>query len=153
MTALRSFAAAALGSAVVLALGYTATSWSVNRKLETAARMVSNKAAKQDRLDSLRAVLPPVEPMLRREIEVLASGEARVRLVDPAGRVVYRGDPAAGETVVARDAAIPSGIRLTAPEVQLGVIQTGKRPGRAGAVERADEFTEESSGSITAPIR
>ena len=151
MTAFRSFAMAALGGAVVLALGYSATSWSVNRKLETAARMVSNKAAKQDRLDPARAALPPSEPVLRREIERLPSGEARVMLVDAAGRVIYRDDPDVGETVVARDAAIPSGLRPTAPQPRLGAVRTAKGPGRAA--DRLHDFMDEPSGSIAAPLR
>ena len=138
MSALRSFAMAALGGAVLLAIGYTATSWSVNRKLETAARMVSNKAAKQDRLDPARPVLRPVEPTLRPEVEVLPSGAARVTLVDPAGRIVYRDDPAAGETVVARDAALPSGIRPTAPEVRLGGSEHAAPP--TGSIAAPDNL-------------
>ena len=153
MTAFRSFAMAALGGAVVFALGYAATSWSVNRKLETAARLVSNTAAKQDRLDPARIALPPVEPVLRREIERLPSGEARVTLVDAAGRVVYRDDPGVGETVVARDAPLPSGIRPKAPEPRSGAVRTAKAPGRAGAVDHMHDFTEQPSGSILAPVR
>ena len=138
MSALRSFAMAALGGAVVLAFGYMATSWSVNRKLDSAARMVSNKAAKQDRLDPAHAVLPPVEPTLRREIEVLPSGAARVTLVDPAGRVVYRGDPATGETIVARDAALPSGIHPTAPEMRPGGTEHAAAP--TGSITARDDL-------------
>ncbi len=98
---------AALG-ALGLAVGLPVAIWSMPDDLETAARVVSNRAAKQDRLDAghsrAMAAAPGARPALVRQIRVLDSGETVVMLVDASGRIVYRSDPSLRETLVARNA-------------------------------------------------
>ena len=109
------FAAAALVGGVSLLCLYAAASWSVEAELETAARMISNRAAKQDRLPVVRpapvAALPNVVP----RIEVLPDGGRIVTLEDASGQVLYRSDPIRRETTVARGSPVPDPQGLPAP--------------------------------------
>ena len=54
--------ASALTGAIALGGVYVATSWSVQARLETAARAVSNRAAKQDRLPIMRTAPLSADP-------------------------------------------------------------------------------------------
>lgn len=62
MHRIKSVLAAVLTGTLALGGLYVATSWSVQARLETAAREVSNRAAKQDRLPVLRVAPAPVRP-------------------------------------------------------------------------------------------
>lgn len=55
--------ASALTGAIALGGVYVATSWSVQARLETAAREVSNRAAKQDRLPIMRVAPLGADPV------------------------------------------------------------------------------------------
>ena len=101
-------AATVVGGVSLLGL-YAAAGWSVQAELETAARLISNRAMKQDRLPLARAVPPVAAPKLVTRIEVLGSGERIVTLEDASGQVVYRSDPIRQETVISRGSPVPSG--------------------------------------------
>jgi hypothetical protein len=63
MHRIRSALAAVLTGTLALGGMYVATTWSVQARLETAAREVSNRAAKQDRWPALRAAPAPMTPI------------------------------------------------------------------------------------------
>ncbi len=69
--------ACVLSGALALGGVYVATSWSLQARLETAAREVSQRAAKQDRLPVFRvapARIAPIPPERHKEIQ--QGGEA-----------------------------------------------------------------------------
>ena len=104
------FAVAAVLGGVPLFGVYVATSWSVQAELETAARLISDRAAKQDRLPVARPAPPAVAvSKVVTRIEVLPDGGRTVTLEDDAGQVLYRSDPIRQETVVTRGGPVPAG--------------------------------------------
>ena len=106
------FATMAIGGFVGLAVAFV-TLGAAPADVRDVPPVVSNTAAKQDRLDSaeakqvVRRDLP--EPVLVRQVQIQGSDrDAVVTLIDTQGRIVFRSDPAARETVVMRDAVIPA---------------------------------------------
>jgi hypothetical protein len=93
---------------VASGLVYAATTWSVQAKLERAAAVVSNGAAKQDRSESIHSAAAP-QQKVSGHARILPSGGAEVTWQDPSGRIVYRNDPTAAETTVTRGTQLPEG--------------------------------------------
>ena len=114
MHPVRFAAAVGLGGVSLLCL-YAAASWSVEAELETAARMISNRTAKQDRLPVVRSAPVAASPNVVPRVEVLPDGGRIVTLEDGAGQVLYRSDPIRRETVVARGGPVPDPQGLPAP--------------------------------------
>ena len=101
-----TFTAMAIGGSVGLAIGFAAMLGTAPADVKDVAPVVSNAAAKQDR----------TEPAVRRtaaasELEITGTVGGTVTMRDADGQVVYRSDPALRETVVARDALIPTTLR------------------------------------------
>lgn len=101
-----TFAAMAIGGSVGLAIGFAAMLGTAPADVRDVPPVVSNAAAKQDRLDAAarRAAGAP-------DAEVTGTVGPVLTMHDAGGQLVYRSDPARRETVVARDAVIPTTLR------------------------------------------
>ena len=108
-----TFTTMAIGGFVGLGAAFAVTLGAAPADVKDTPPVISNMAAKQDRRDSAEA-RPVVrrdlaEPVLVRQVQIQGSGsDAVVTLVDAEGRIVFRSDPAARETMVTRDAVIPA---------------------------------------------
>ena len=104
-----SFATMAVGGFVGLAVGFAATLGAAPADVKDVAPVVSNGAAKQDRLGTAPVVRRTLsEPVVVSQVQLLGPNGPVVALLDREGRILYRSDPAAGATVVARDAVVPA---------------------------------------------
>ena len=115
-----TFATMAVGGFVGLTVSFAVSLGTAPADVKDTPPVVSNQAAKQDRIDGDRATtvvrrtLPKMAVVS--QVEIAGPGGAVVTLLDAEGQVVYRSDPAARETVVARDALIPTAALRVAPE-------------------------------------
>ncbi len=113
-----TFATMAAGGFVGLAIGFAATLGTAPADVKDVAPVVSNGAAKQDRIGSAPVVRRSLsEPVVVSQVQLLGPNGPVVALLDREGRILYRSDPAAGETVVARDAVIPASTLRGRPEL------------------------------------
>ena len=102
-----TFATMAVGGFVGLAVGFAVTLGAAPADVKDIPPVVSNATAKQDRVDGVvRRTLPKTAVVS--EVQIAGPGGAVVTLLDTEGRVVYRSDPASRDTVVTRDALIPT---------------------------------------------
>ena len=104
----RTFATMAVGGVLGLALGFAVTLSVAPAVVRDTPPVVSNAAAKQDRLDPAPSARPARAPGLAAASRIESEGVAGliVTLRDRDGRVLYRHDPDRRETTVARDSAI-----------------------------------------------
>ena len=113
-----TFATMAAGGFVGLAIGFAATLGTAPAGVKDVAPVVSNGAAKQDKVASAPVVRRSLsEPVVVSQVQLLGPDGPVVALLDREGRILYRSDPAAGETVVARDAVIPANTLRSQPEL------------------------------------
>ncbi len=114
-----TFATMAVGGFVGLAVGFGVTLGTAPADVKDIPPVVSNAAAKQDRIDGVvRRTLP--KSAVVSEVQIAGAAGTVVTLLDPEGRVVYRSDPAQRETVVTRDALIPTASLRISPEAADG---------------------------------
>ncbi|MDQ4059986.1 MAG: hypothetical protein M3145_02635 [Pseudomonadota bacterium] len=114
-----TFATMAVGGFVGLAVGFAVTLGTAPADVKDNPPVVSNMAAKQDRSDGVvRRTLPKTTVVS--EVQIAGAAGTVVTLLDPEGRVVYRSDPAQRETVVTRDALIPTASLRISPEAADG---------------------------------
>ena len=107
----RTFASLMLGGSLSLALGFAASLGIAPAVVRDVSPVVSHKAAKQDRLDTAsptRRTSPQL--VAATQTETAQPAGSLITLLDREGHVVYRHDPAAKETMVARGAVIPIGL-------------------------------------------
>ena len=104
--AIGGFAAVTVGSLLGLAIGFVVMLGTAPAELRDIPPVVSNAAAKQDRTGA--AVRRTIAVS---DVEITGSAGGVVTMRDAGGQVVYHSDPAQRETVVARDALIPTTLR------------------------------------------
>ena len=112
----QTFATLSVGGFIGLVAGFAAVLGT--EPADAGARdtppIVTNKAAKQDRAHDgaqtvVRRSLPQAAAVS--QVEISGPSGAVVTLLDSQGRVVFQSDPGARETVVVRDAVLPSELR------------------------------------------
>ena len=106
----RTFAALVLGGGLGLTFGFAASLGIAPAVVRDMAPVVSNKIAKQDHLDAASPTRRTPQAVAVSHVEAAGPAGSVVMLLDRDGRVVYRHDPAATVTVVARGAVIPMGL-------------------------------------------
>ncbi len=70
-------AAFMFGALAAFGFVYAATTWSMRAKLEEAATIISNRAAKRDRLDDMYSLARPVQRTFRQHTQMLPSAKLR----------------------------------------------------------------------------
>ena len=105
-----TFATMAVGGFVGLAVGFAVTLGTAPADVKDIAPVVSNAPAKQDRIDGVvRRTLPKTAVVS--EVQIAGPAGAVVTLLDSQGRVIFQSDPGARETVVVRNAVLPTELR------------------------------------------
>ena len=120
-----TFAAMAGGGVLGLALAFAVTLGATPADSRDTAPVVSNRAAKQDRIETDRAAvrhkLPRSAAVAQVEIQQGPAG-AVVTLFDANGQVVYRSDPERQETTVSRGAVIPTSMLRAAADAPSRIV-------------------------------
>ena len=121
----KTFATMAGGGVLGLALAFAVTLGTAPADGRDAAPVVSNRAAKQDRLEIDRAAvrhkLPRSATVAQVEIQQGPAG-AVVTLFDSNGQIVYRSDPERRETTVSRGAVIPTSMLRAASDSPARIV-------------------------------
>ena len=114
-----TFATMAGGGVLGLALAFAVTLGAAPADSRDTAPVVSNRAAKQDRIETDRAAvrhkLPRSAAVAQVEIQQGPAGPV-ITLFDANGQVVYRSDPERQETTVSRGAVIPTSMLRAASD-------------------------------------
>ena len=112
----RTFATLTAGGFIGLVLGFAAILGTepADAGAGDIPPIITNKAAKQDRADSgahavVRRTLPREAAVS--QVEIAGPSGAVVTLLDSQGRVIFQSDPGARETVVVRNAVLPTELR------------------------------------------
>ena len=112
----RTFATLTAGGFIGLVLGFAAILGTepADAGAGDIPRILTSKAAKQDRADSgAHAVVPRTLPReaADSQVEIAGPSGALVTLLDSQGRVIVQSDPGARETVVVRNAVLATELR------------------------------------------
>ena len=104
--AIGGFAAIVVGGCLGLAIGFVVMLGTAPADARDLWPVVSNAAAKQDRTGAAARRTIAVS-----DVEITGSAGGVVTMRGADGRIVYHSDPARRETVVAREALIPTTLR------------------------------------------